>query len=442
MERQYIGARYVPIFFENPNTGDSAWLTGVAYEALTIVTFAGNSYTSKKPVPASVGSPNLNPEYWVSTGNFNAQIEEVREEVEEIRDEVVDKFPVKPNDIAHKQFILIADSFGNPTTVGGNPWIYFFENLAGVTEGETAFSGFSGSSGFVRSGTNGTFLDLLTNITTSGNISDPNSITDIVVQTAGNDWNNTTSDIIAGIQSFVNYAREHFPYAQIHVALTSKFNTNEVSPAIGVKYTVLPALKNSQYLGYHYITNSEYIMQALTTTDGVHPNEQNSQKLAGYLYSGVMGGSVSVQIRESVSFTPDHNGGIAFDLTKEINNNAINIFGPTPVIGYPIAWTLFNDAANPLTGWGWFNGVKFGSVPTSFIRPLSTPNFSGFINITTSENKVISVPAMFAWSTNNTTGVVDFLVTTGRFTPDGSRPDITKVEMPKITFTGVTEWLL
>lgn len=41
--RQYIGARYVPKYFENPD-GSNDWLEGVTYEPLTIVTYAGNIF--------------------------------------------------------------------------------------------------------------------------------------------------------------------------------------------------------------------------------------------------------------------------------------------------------------------------------------------------------------------------------------------------------------
>lgn len=77
--RQYIGARYVPKFFKNTN-GNAEWVNGISYEALTIVTYLGNSYTSKKPVPPNINI--LNTEYWVNTGNYNAQVEEYRKEVE------------------------------------------------------------------------------------------------------------------------------------------------------------------------------------------------------------------------------------------------------------------------------------------------------------------------------------------------------------------------
>lgn len=82
--RQYVGARYVPKFFENPN-GTAEWLGNVPYEAMTIVTYLGNSYTSKIPVPPEIGNPSLNAEYWALTGNYNEQVERYREEVTRIK---------------------------------------------------------------------------------------------------------------------------------------------------------------------------------------------------------------------------------------------------------------------------------------------------------------------------------------------------------------------
>lgn len=64
----YIGARYVPVFY-------GQWDNSVGYEPLTIVTHEGNSYTSKSMIPVGVDINNEN--YWVQTGNFNAQLAEV-----------------------------------------------------------------------------------------------------------------------------------------------------------------------------------------------------------------------------------------------------------------------------------------------------------------------------------------------------------------------------
>ena len=65
-QRQYIGARYVPKFFDYD--GSSEWRENTAYENLIIVTRENDSYTSKKAVPSTVGEPENNPDYWVKTG--------------------------------------------------------------------------------------------------------------------------------------------------------------------------------------------------------------------------------------------------------------------------------------------------------------------------------------------------------------------------------------
>lgn len=84
--REYIGARYIPIF-------DGQWDSTKAYEPLTIVQYQGNSYTSRQFVPIDTAITDEN--FWLESGNYNAQIEAYRQEVLEI----ANKFPVKENDI-------------------------------------------------------------------------------------------------------------------------------------------------------------------------------------------------------------------------------------------------------------------------------------------------------------------------------------------------------
>lgn len=68
----YKGRRYVPKI-------EGVWDNTKTYEALTIVTYRGNSYTSKRDVPSGV---LINNEYyWVLTGNYNSQVEMYRREV-------------------------------------------------------------------------------------------------------------------------------------------------------------------------------------------------------------------------------------------------------------------------------------------------------------------------------------------------------------------------
>ena len=71
---QYVGARYVPLFAE-----PLEWDKTKAYEPLTIVLHQGNSYTSRQYVP--VGVEIDNDSFWALTGNYNAQVEQYRQEV-------------------------------------------------------------------------------------------------------------------------------------------------------------------------------------------------------------------------------------------------------------------------------------------------------------------------------------------------------------------------
>lgn len=73
---QYVGARYVPLF-ANP----AQWTNDRQYEPLTIVLYQGNSFTSMQYVP--VGIDINNEEFWAQTGNYNAQVEQYRQEVKE-----------------------------------------------------------------------------------------------------------------------------------------------------------------------------------------------------------------------------------------------------------------------------------------------------------------------------------------------------------------------
>ena len=76
--KEYIGARYVPLFYDDGN-GGAEWTNTVQYEPLTIVTHEGNSYTSRQYVPVGVSINNTR--YWLETGNWNSQVEQYREEV-------------------------------------------------------------------------------------------------------------------------------------------------------------------------------------------------------------------------------------------------------------------------------------------------------------------------------------------------------------------------
>ena len=124
MERQYIGARYVPMFAD-----PIEWNSGMTYEPLTIVTYLGASYTSKKAVPAGIIPTNSS--YWAVTGNYNAQVEEYRQQVvatnqkiEELENSLSN---YERSRLEGKRILVLGDSTSDETT-GYPNWVHHLRN--------------------------------------------------------------------------------------------------------------------------------------------------------------------------------------------------------------------------------------------------------------------------------------------------------------------------
>ena len=78
----YVGHRYVPKIF-------GEWDKTKLYEPLSIVQYQGTSYTSRQYVP--VGVEITNEEFWVVTGNYNAQVEQYRQDVVGVKNDLANK---------------------------------------------------------------------------------------------------------------------------------------------------------------------------------------------------------------------------------------------------------------------------------------------------------------------------------------------------------------
>lgn len=78
--RQYIGARYVPLY-----AGD--WDSTKNYEPLTIVTDAnGNSFTSLKDVPAGTALTDRN--FWIQTSSFSGAVDTLQRRVSAVESDI------------------------------------------------------------------------------------------------------------------------------------------------------------------------------------------------------------------------------------------------------------------------------------------------------------------------------------------------------------------
>lgn len=134
--REYVGARYVPLFAD-----PLQWSNTRTYEPLTIVVNQGNSYTSRQFVPTGIDISNE--DFWALTGNYNAQVEQYRQEVKSFDGRITENAAdiaknaqaivnLKGELLSQKHMVLIGDSYTNPAVPLGNTplwWEYVCKNL-------------------------------------------------------------------------------------------------------------------------------------------------------------------------------------------------------------------------------------------------------------------------------------------------------------------------
>lgn len=123
---QYIGARYVPLFAD-----PIEWDSTRAYEPLTIVLYQGNSFTTRQYTPAGI---DINNEvFWAKTGNYNAQVEQYRQEVSRLDGVVtqntnkiaqntnkIEQNTAKINSLENQIMVVYGDSWSDFTETESN----------------------------------------------------------------------------------------------------------------------------------------------------------------------------------------------------------------------------------------------------------------------------------------------------------------------------------
>lgn len=307
--RQYIGARYVPIIM-------GEWDKTLSYEALNIVTYKGNSFTSKKTVPQ--GTEIDNTEYWVNTGNYNAQIEEYKEEVLELKEK-----------IHPKKYLLISDSYGNYVSSGVKySWC---ENVI-KTLGINGVNLSQGDIGF-RPSHDGisSFMDLLTNAIIGGILGDLTEYTDIVLCGGANDIVSVATEgidkdgLIENIGNFVTICKNNFPNATVTIGMIGNIRSANYAWSYDV---VIEAYRQCIRFGAKYLTNSEYILtpENIKESDGIHPTPNGFNELSKYLCEGVVYKSCNVNraiIEVPLSITLGSDIG-AWNLVPALNVSQIN----------------------------------------------------------------------------------------------------------------------
>ena len=285
MERQYIGARYVPIL-------GGEWDSRKSYEALTIVQTNNSSYTSKKPVPPGIDISNT--EYWVLTGNFNGQIEEYRQQVVEVEKEIeAIKSNTAKKGFTDRTFVFYGDSYQSGIGGSGKSWLTILAENTGLTSNHY-YNIYHGGYGFV--GVNGTFESLIRESLKTITTDKRNGVTDVVISGGYNDWNASYEALDSAITTVANLLRENFKNARYWLLPFAHCNTEKIGQVrtactrwteIGMRHG-FSVPENCQAI----LANSKW----MNTYDYFHPNDNGHRQLAEQVFNCLTTGSANVQI--------------------------------------------------------------------------------------------------------------------------------------------------
>lgn len=374
--RQYVGARYVPLFAEPLEWSDTR-----EYESLTIVTYQGDSYTSRQPVPTGIDIANT--EFWALSGNFNAQVEAYRKEVAQLAEQVgtwSEKIDANTSAIAaevtarenaidnEKQareamdnaleaainelklsgsIICIGDSYGAGWTPDENyaGWPQVLDNLFPTI---TFYKKSTGGSGFV--GGDNQFKTDLETVVANLTQNEKEKVSLVIFGGGFNDRNAQSSNILQGMQECKTYIDENLPHAKVMVSFFGCCVTNLASGGHegATKTQCLTGMvnwyKSAGSMGWGVTKDSVWWLydKNLFSSDYVHPNQLGlnmiAQKLASYICgtgpAAIWGEyTLSYALEASTNSPFSSTGNLIVFITVDENNKPIYIAGPTNFYG-------------------------------------------------------------------------------------------------------------
>lgn len=319
--RQYVGARYVPVFADPPE-----WSGTRGYESLTVVLHEGNSYTSRQSVPVGIDIGDT--AYWAETGNYNAQIEAYRREVREYDGRITanasaiaaetrtreseiaaetqaridgdDALALRIDSLSKqtpvqaengRNAVFIGDSFMAPTESYPRKLAYFTAQLMGWTMHNYAYGG----SGWVdEAGASMNFYHQIQKA--AQQIGIPVADVDYIVIGGGfNDWNDPTpltyDQLYSAALRTIKEARAQFPNAQI-IAIPMMFRNYGVDVHMHDLYSAIVAGIAASGVAVKVIKDAYMWQLGFKNVDGVHPTVELYEIMAQYVASKVMGGDV------------------------------------------------------------------------------------------------------------------------------------------------------
>ena len=305
MIRQYVGARYVPKF-----ASPTEWKSGTSYEALTIVTYNNASYTSKVPVPPTVGNPADNPDYWALTGNYNAQVEEYRQTVELYKGEIDElsalskeaRALIKPKNY---KILFCGDSYdvSNAKTLATR-----LADKLGCSVTDISVSGRGIGAGL-------RYANLLSEFTSGKTADELSQFTHIIIEGGANDFGVSSNDIISGANA-IKIETDKFKNAKVYLAYVGSSIPSLVTDPVWTSRATYANMRGTYgfWNNVSILIGAKFMSTAINWADNthfqsdyIHPNDSgmncitdaiimellNSSYIGYYENSSIKGGTLS-----------------------------------------------------------------------------------------------------------------------------------------------------
>lgn len=383
INRQYVGARYVPKVM-------GEWNKALQYEALSIVTYAGNSFTSKVPVPANIDISNKT--YWVNTGNYNAQVEAYRQQTAQVENHLNSEIVDRKND-TKDNILWIGDSYSvnyNHKLPNGVRYMLNAKNWYEYSKG---------GAGFLGAWAGVTFNDLIEQAKSEMSASQKEMIKHVYIVGGANDSSFSWTQLKDKVVSTVQNARSSFPNAQVCFIFAScAYDTYQDL------FTKTKNMANDNYvpcifaMPYYYLTGDFY------NTDNLHFSEKATNYIISVISGLLCGASYIPSVTANVS-------GACFEGWKA--SNQLQISAPTGVLKISTPYMqLTRDTAEAFSKDQYNNTILLKSVPISDTKrtvfPLTPTRL--FVDIKINDVKYTDylecsldkTKKQLVWTTNNT----------------------------------------
>lgn len=382
INRQYVGARYVPKVM-------GVWNKALQYEALSIVTYAGNSFTSKIPVPANIDISNGT--YWVNTGNYNAQVEAYRKETAQVKSDLNIETTNRIN--ADKDNILwIGDSYS----------VNYSHKLPnGVRDMLNAKNWYEyskGGAGFAGAWAGASFNDLLEEAKSDMSASQKEMIKYVYIVGGANDssfdWTNLKPKVISTVQN----ARTSFPNAQVcFIFASAAYDT------YSDLFTKTKNMSNDLIVPCIFAMPFYYLTGAFYNTDNLHFSESATNYIISVISSLLCGAAYIPTVTADVASSAFEGWNGSGQLQVTAPDGALKITTPYLFLSKNTAEDFSTDEYG--------NTILLKSRPISDTNRKVLPLFSTKLSVQITINKNTYVDYLeclldkttkqLVWSTNN-----------------------------------------